>query len=774
MVVQSTQAERRSPVAPLGWLFRWLPALIAGMLCLHAGELIAAKASPDLLLPALRNDLFGFMRYVWVPALLALPFLFLQSDRAKMLNVGVAWSFLLALQALLIEYHASTGVPLGADLFAYSLNEVLLTAGGSAVRAAGVATLALALALMWTVLALTARRQQRYPSTSSLVIGMLFMLLAIFLARPQDSGDGKHQSSLALNKGAYFVENTMQSLRQGGGGVVLDEAAPAQVLLDPAHPFLRTENTPDTLGPVFTAPAGKPPNFVFILVEGLGRSFSGPGARLGSFTPFLDELASKSLYFENFLATQGRTFGVMPSIFGSLPFANNGYSALGKDMPEHFALTTLLKKNGYALRFYTGSNLDFDNQGLYLRRAGVEAQVSERDFKPGLKKSSEWGYADRELVDLVLAREAAAPEPFATVIQTNSMHMPFEFPDKQRYAGLVDTHLGKLGLAADKRARYQDLRQIYASILYTDDALRHYFQAASSLPGYANTIFIITGDHRLPEIPMENRLERYHVPLIIFSPLLKTPLSVKSVSSHFDIAPSIAALLANQHKMRMPEKVTWLGTGLDLEPSFRNLHVLPIKQTKTELSDFVSGTAYLGQDKLYTIADGMEITPLDSAGAREQVRRQFAAFTSANNTLARTGKLLPAAALTATRPFDPARRSLVTLQAATQSGELYASGTRVLHYAGGEVRVTSKFANRAKAPSPTFVPLMVLTDEKGNELREAYGKAQTLAAGAGADVELVMTGLKLAPGKYFVSLIPSHPENGKPVGTGQYHVAIQP
>jgi phosphoglycerol transferase MdoB-like AlkP superfamily enzyme len=68
-----------------------------------------------------------------------------------------------------------------------------------------------------------------------------------------------------------------------------------------------------------------PPNLVFIIVEGLGRNFSGPGARLGSFTPFLDELAGRSLYFENFLSGQGRTFGVLTTVFGSLPFGETAW-----------------------------------------------------------------------------------------------------------------------------------------------------------------------------------------------------------------------------------------------------------------------------------------------------------------------------------------------------------------------------------------------------------------------------------------------------------------
>jgi len=74
-------------------------------------------------------------------------------------------------------------------------------------------------------------------------------------------------------------------------------------------PFLHTDQTPDVLSPFFDSTAIKP-NIVFIIVEGLGRSFTNEGARLGNFTPFLDSLSRHSLYWPNFLSEGGRTFAV--------------------------------------------------------------------------------------------------------------------------------------------------------------------------------------------------------------------------------------------------------------------------------------------------------------------------------------------------------------------------------------------------------------------------------------------------------------------------------
>jgi phosphoglycerol transferase MdoB-like AlkP superfamily enzyme len=87
------------------------------------------------------------------------------------------------------------------------------------------------------------------------------------------------------------------------------------------YPFQHlSDSTKDVLSPFFTQ-TSTPPNIVLILVEGLGRAFTNKGAYLGNFTPFIDSLSEKSLYWENFLSEGGRTFAVLPSILGSLPFA---------------------------------------------------------------------------------------------------------------------------------------------------------------------------------------------------------------------------------------------------------------------------------------------------------------------------------------------------------------------------------------------------------------------------------------------------------------------
>ena len=58
-------------------------------------------------------------------------------------------------------------------------------------------------------------------------------------------------------------------------------------------------------------------------------------------------------------------------------------------------------------------------------------------------------------------------------------------------------------------------------MLYADASLKRLFERYRKRTDYDNTIFVITGDHRIPEIPLSTKIDRYHVPLIIYSPLLQ-------------------------------------------------------------------------------------------------------------------------------------------------------------------------------------------------------------------------------------------------------------
>src|SRR5690606_16218945 len=101
--------------------------------------------------------------------------------------------------------------------------------------------------------------------------------------------------------------------------------------------------------------------------------------------------------------------------------------------------------------------------------------------------------------------------------------------------------------------------------------------------------FIITGDHRMIPIEHKNYIDRFNVPLLVFSPLLKRAKTFESIASHNDIPSSIVAYLNNQYDLSFPDTVHWLGKGLTFNTSFSNNKELAIMRNKGDISDFISG-----------------------------------------------------------------------------------------------------------------------------------------------------------------------------------------
>jgi peptidoglycan-N-acetylglucosamine deacetylase len=410
---------------------------------------------------------------------------------------------------------------------------------------------------------------------------------------------------------------------------------------------LHKDETPDVLSPFFNLSETKP-NIVIIVVEGLGRAFTNEGAYLGNFTPFLDSFSKQSLYWENFLSEGGRTFAVLPSLLGSLPFYKKGFAELEHDMPRHLSLLNLLEHNGYHSSFYYGGDSRFDNMDVFLRKNNIGRLYDEKTFPAGYVKMPSssagfsWGYGDKELVRRyfdIKHKEAVAP--FVDVLLTVSTHSPFIVNDETKYLERFERRLNELGFDEARKEKARAYKNQFASILFTDDALRDFFVRYAKRSDFKNTIFIVTGDHRMPEIPMKTKIDRYHVPLIIYSPLLKRPAQFESISTHFDITPSVITMLRKSYHIETPSLVSWLGSGLDTSRAFRNIHAYPFMPTKTEIIDFIAENKMINGDDFFTINSTMDLELENNPVMANKIKESFERFKQRNQQVINGAKLIP-------------------------------------------------------------------------------------------------------------------------------------
>lgn len=416
---------------------------------------------------------------------------------------------------------------------------------------------------------------------------------------------------------------------------------------DDIYPFVHRAEYPDVLSPYFDSLESKP-DIVFILFESLGRAYSGRDAYLGSFTPFLDSLAESSLVWENAISSTGRTFGILPGTMAGLPFGKNGFLEFSPNYPHHETILSILKENGYELNFFIGADQNFDNEGSFLNYQEVDLIVDQQSYGPEYEKTPSesgfsWGYPDKAMFSNGLSKLPPSDEsPQLRIFQTQTSHDPYIVPNPEIYQPKLRNYLSnELGFSDSKVSDYLSYENIYMTLLYADDAVRDFFHEYRKRPEFENTIFIITGDHRLPEIPMATRLDRFRVPLIIYSPKLKGPESFKGVVSHWEITPSILSFLEKQVNVTLPEELIWQGQVLDTATTFQSNIAMPLMRNKNQLLDYIHGEYFLSDGQLFIVTDGLNIDPIVDTQNLNRMTGEFEEFKNRNNYLIQTNKLLP-------------------------------------------------------------------------------------------------------------------------------------
>ncbi len=581
--------------------------------------------------------------------ILLLPYLLCYYLKPSFGSVFIKMTLLLfaIVHAALIQYFITTLVPLGADFWSYSWADIKQTVGAAGISLTTIVGMILLLVVAaYLIIAVPGKIfAGLFFSCGWLLTCITTFYFVVENKRPFIEGN-EHSKTLVLNKSlAFYRASVLRFLPEESERGTRSSGSAYDYVDDSEYVFLRKDETRDVLSPFFKAGIYKP-NIVFIIVEGLGRAFTNEGAYFGNFTPFLDSLSAHSLYWPNALSTQGRTFGVLPSVLASAPFARNGFAELNERIPPHFSIVSLLKPAGYKTSFYYGGNSSFDFMRSFLNKTGIDEIKDINSFPGGYEQmpstnNFSWGYGDKELFNFYQRTSLPSQQAYCNVLLTVSTHNPFLINEQDAYFQKLDKYIATAKLPQEHKNGYKNYRFQLASVLYTDDALRQFFATYRTRQDFDRTIFIITGDHRMPEIPMRDKLDRYHVPLVIYSPLLVRTGNFKSIVSHFDITPSLLTFLESKQQVVMPELVTWMGQGLDTSATFKGTGAYPLMQTKNDLVDYINGTGLINQGTYYKINEDMSVEE-DVMNEKKQATIQlFSDFRNRNKLFIQKGTLLP-------------------------------------------------------------------------------------------------------------------------------------
>lgn len=295
----------------------------------------------------------------------------------------------------------------------------------------------------------------------------------------------------------------------------------------------------------------KRPNIVVIIMESLcwERTSLAPSmpASMGKDidpTPFLKELAGKSLYFPNFYAPTRTTARAVFTTISGVPDVNHSGGTTSRNPKLVDQCSVLNEFSDYEKYYMIGGNANWANiRGmLQYNTSGLKLLEESAWEAPNIDV---WGISDialfRESIDVLSRGE----KPFVAVIQTASFHRPYTIPDDNEGFVLPEAP------SAEALAwyGYENVEE-FRSLKLSDHALRRFFAKASQQPWFENTIFAIIGDHGLTHnshnitpAMRSCKLQAWHVPLLIYAPGGQVAPGVnEAFHSQPDVLPTMASL----------------------------------------------------------------------------------------------------------------------------------------------------------------------------------------------------------------------------------------
>ncbi|MEQ1527711.1 MAG: sulfatase-like hydrolase/transferase [Methylococcaceae bacterium] len=268
-------------------------------------------------------------------------------------------------------------------------------------------------------------------------------------------------------------------------------------------------------------------NVVLITVESLSAEYLTTFGGKDKITPFMDEWFKQGALFTNFFATGTRTIRGLEALTLSIPPTPGQSIVKRPDNGKLFSLGRVLQQKGYDTAFLYGGRGYFDNMNSFYAENGYRI-VDQTDLTADeVTFANAWGVSDDIIFNRTL-KEADADyqnhKPFFFQIMTTSNHRPYTYPE-----GKIDIPSGKGRNGAVK---------------YTDYAIQEFIKAAKDKPWFDDTVFVMVADHcagsaRKTELPVD----KYHIPLFIYSPK-HIPAQVNdTLSSQIDVAPTILGAL---------------------------------------------------------------------------------------------------------------------------------------------------------------------------------------------------------------------------------------
>jgi len=295
---------------------------------------------------------------------------------------------------------------------------------------------------------------------------------------------------------------------------------PNERMIDPRYPFLRERTA-------MGVPNRR--NLVIFIMESWTTDQMGAYGVGASRTPCFDSLARQGLLFTNFLASGQRSIEAAPAVLASIPgLSCNTQIGSTTETARILGLGTILSRNGYATAFYHGAKIGSMGFDAFARMAGFARYFGKEDY-PELSRDvtdGTWGVYDEPAFLDALGRIQGFGKPFCLAVYSLNPHIPYKIP------------AGRQALFA----RYTGESEYQRALRYSDFSLGRFMAEARWQPWFANTVFIIVGDHTTSPSHRDYR-SIFTVPCLVYGPGMVAPGTSGRIGSQVDLLPTALDLL---------------------------------------------------------------------------------------------------------------------------------------------------------------------------------------------------------------------------------------
>jgi phosphoglycerol transferase MdoB-like AlkP superfamily enzyme len=552
------------------------------------------------------------------------------------------------LHFLILKYFLYQLILLDTSLYKYSLREILFTITTSNIGyAKSLLLLIVILSAIYLVNVLLKKVDfLKISSKFTYLILSVSVLLTIFL-----SLSDIRLNNLAKNKSLFFYSRSLSYFLQKDAYSAdlskqnfteFQQLYPGKLFSDKNYPLLHEFKNLNVLKPYFNE-FDSPPNIVILIVEGLNDDFihNYKGVNL---MPFTSSLKDKSLYWNRCFTLGERSFAVVPSLLGSLPYGEKGFTLLDK-LPKHLSLVSILNTNDYQTSFFYGQGSWFHQKDRFFRYNNIDLLFDNSKFSEKYQKIIVgndhffWGYNDKDLFNQYFeVKDTIQKKPRLDVFFTGTSHSPFAISDPDYYNAKFDKISS--GLKNDSDMVFFDKYKKYIqSILFVDDAIESFFKKYETRADYNNTIFIITGDHPMTEIPIANSIKRYHVPFLIYSKKLIEAKTFTHTVSHLDFYETILSFLSD-YQIQVPNVSSALGSNLILDQSESEKHIAFMNDNR-EIIDYYSNNYFLSGEKLFAVGKDLSLKASSDVQLQKKMQDELRIFKNMNYDVCLRNKIIP-------------------------------------------------------------------------------------------------------------------------------------